>query len=84
MQIFVKHCLNVVSMSLVFPLVSCADVAGEAEAVGPDHCRVPKEPAAQKRRVTPPACAVSSFYSVSVLYSNSRWCSGLTEEHGRG
>lgn len=47
-------------MSLVCPVVSCAGVAGgAAEAVGPDRCRIPSEPAARKRRVTRPACAVS-------------------------
>lgn len=36
--------------------VSCAGVAGGAEAIVPHHCRIPSEPAARKRRVTRPAC----------------------------
>lgn len=48
-------------MSLVCPIVVCAGVAGGAESVGLDHCRIPNEPAVLKRRVTRPAHAVSTW-----------------------
>lgn len=81
---------NFVSVSLVCPVVSCAGVAeGAAEAVGPDHCRIPSEPAAQKRRVTQPACVVSPrvriyekhtalYHSVEYLYQFASLCIRIT------
>lgn len=42
-------------------------MAGGEGAVGPDRCRILNEPAARKRRVTQPACPVST--QVRMVYN---------------